>query len=106
MKHYVLVELEVTDPSWVAAYVQNVTKLIEQRGGRYLARTSNIQKLEGDRKAPSLIVLVEWPSKEIADSFYSSDEYRPYLQARLQGARSELMVVAGEDVTKRAQVPE
>jgi uncharacterized protein (DUF1330 family) len=37
MKHYVVVELEVTDPSWVAAYVENVTKLIELRRGRYLA---------------------------------------------------------------------
>lgn len=106
MKHYVIAEIEVTDQSWVASYVQNVTKLIEQRGGRYLARTSHIDKLEGERKAPQLVVIIEWPSKDVADAFYKSDEYRPYLQSRLRGARNELLLVAGEDITKTARVPE
>jgi uncharacterized protein (DUF1330 family) len=106
MKHYVVVEIEVTDQNWVASYVKNVTKLIEQRGGRYLARTSRIDKLEGERKAPQLVVIIEWPSREIADAFYESDEYRPYLQSRLQGARNDLFLVAGEDITKTARVPE
>ena len=52
MKYYTVGEIEITDQSWVPAYVQNVTKLVEQRGGRYLARTSKIEKLEGeDRKS-------------------------------------------------------
>ena len=37
MKYYTVGEIEITDQSWVPAYVQNVTKLVEQRGGRYLA---------------------------------------------------------------------
>lgn len=102
MKHYHVVELEITDPGWVPAYVQNVTKLIEQRGGRYLARTSNVQKVEGERPAPMMVVIVEWPSKEAAEAFYASEEYRPYLENRLKGARNEAMLVAGEDVTKAA----
>ena len=106
MKHYHLVELEITDRSWVAGYVQNVTKLIEQRGGRYLARTSNIQKLEGERQVPKLMVIVEWPSREAAEAFYTSEEYRPYLESRLKGARNEAMLVVGEDVTKAAHIPE
>ena len=104
MKHYHVVELEITDPSWVPAYVQDVTKLIEQHGGRYLARTSNIQKVEGERQAPKMVVIVEWPSKEAAETFYASVEYRPHLEKRLKGARNEAMLVAGEDVTKAARI--
>ena len=104
MKYYVVVEIDVTDPSWVSAYVNNVTKLVEQRGGRYLARTSTMDKLEGQRKAPQLMVIIEWPSREVAEAFYQSDEYRPYLQSRLKGARNELVLVAGEDITRTAQV--
>jgi uncharacterized protein (DUF1330 family) len=103
MKHYVVVEIDIHDPSWVPAYVKNVTELVEQHGGRYLARTSNIQKLEGERKVPQLMVIIEWPSKEVAENFYRSDEYEPYLQSRLSGARNELVLVAGEDITKTAQ---
>ena len=51
MKYYSVAEIEITDQSWVPAYVKNVTGLVEQRGGRYLARTSRIEKLEGERKA-------------------------------------------------------
>ena len=36
MKYYSVAETEITDRSWVSAYVQNVTKLVEQHGGRYL----------------------------------------------------------------------
>jgi uncharacterized protein (DUF1330 family) len=50
------------------------------------------------------MVIIEWPSKEIAEAFYRSDEYRPYLQSRLKGARNELMLVAGEDMTRAAQI--
>lgn len=103
MKYYVVAEIDITNPSWVPEYVKNVTELIEQRGGRYLARTSHIETLEGERKVPQLIVIIEWPSKEVAENFYRSDEYRPYLQNRLNGAQNELVLVAGEDITKTAQ---
>jgi|SRR5579872_2291315 len=106
MKHYHVVEVAIIDQSWVADYVQTVTKLIEQRGGRYLARTSNIQRVEGERPVPKLMVIVEWPSREVAEAFYASEEYRPYLQNRLKGARNEALLIAGEDVTKAAQILE
>lgn len=63
MKYYVIAEMQVTDPGWVTAYVENVTRLIEQRGGRYLARTSTIEKLEGERARPQVIVITEWPER-------------------------------------------
>jgi len=104
MKYYSVAEIEITDQSWVAAYVKNVTVLVEQRGGRYLARTSRIEKLEGQRKAPQIFLIIEWPSKEVATAFYESDEYRPYLQSRLEGATNEFLLVAGDDMTKTAQM--
>ncbi len=102
MKYYCVVELDVTDQSWVQQYIQNVTKLVERNGGRYLARTATIEKLEGERKVPGIIVILEWPSREAAITFYESDEYRPYLESRLAGARNESILVAGEDIAKIA----
>ena len=64
--------------------------VIEERGGRYLARTSRVIKLEGERPCPQLVLLLEWPSQELADAFYDSEEYRPYRERRLAGSRSEL----------------
>ncbi len=55
MKYYSVAQIEITEQSWIPAYVKNVTRLVEQRGGRYLARTSRIEKLEGERKASDLL---------------------------------------------------
>lgn len=104
MKYYCVVELNITDQRWIPSYVQNVTEMIERRGGRYLARTSNIEKLEGTREPPQMFLLVEWPSRDAAMAFYESDEYKPYLQSRLDGGSNELLLVAGEDITKTARI--
>ena len=104
MKYYLVGEIDVTDPSWVPEYVKNVTRIVEQRGGRYLARTSNVERIEGERKVPQIVVIIEWPSKEVAEACYESEEYRPYREKRIAGARNELMVVPGEDIAKTAEI--
>jgi uncharacterized protein (DUF1330 family) len=98
MKHYLVTELDVSNDNWVPSYLEKVTKLVEKNGGRYLARTPNIEKLEGDRKMPNILAIVEFPSKEAATSFYTSAEYQPYLRARQEGASTEMVLVAGEDI--------
>ena len=106
MKYYLVAEMEITDRSWVPEYVKNVTPMVEQRGGRFLARTSKVEKIEGERKLPQVFLIIEWPSKEAAEAFYESEEYRPYREARIAGAQNEFLLVAGEDVTKAAHIAE
>jgi len=45
MKYYAVAEIDITDRNWVGDYVKNVTRLVERAGGRYLARTSRIEKM-------------------------------------------------------------
>lgn len=104
MKHYGIIELDVTDPAWTREYVADVTGMVERRGGRYLARTTRIEHPEGGREAPQVVVLIEWPSKEVADAFYDSEEYRPHREARRAGSRTDILVVAGEDVNGAANI--
>jgi uncharacterized protein (DUF1330 family) len=59
MKVYSVAELDVTDPSWVGNYVKQVTPMVERFGGRYLARTANVEKFEGSRKLPQVFLLIE-----------------------------------------------
>lgn len=47
---------------------------------------------------------IQRPSKEAAATFYQFEEYRPYRQSRLQGARNEFLLVPGEDVAKLARI--
>lgn len=104
MKYYAVVELEITDRTWVPEYVKNVTKMVERHGGRYLARTSKLERVEGERKTPQVFLIIEWPSKEAAEDFYESENYRPYRESRIAGAKNEFLLVAGEDMTNTAQI--
>ena len=106
MKYYAVAEIDLTDRSWVLEYVKNVTPMVERYGGRYLARTSRIEKLEGDRRTPQVFLIIEWPSREAALAFHESEEYRPYRESRLQGSTNEFLLVAGEDINKVANIPD
>ena len=105
MKYYAVAEIDITDPGWVPAYVKDVTRLVERHGGRYLARTSLVEKMEGERPAPQIALIIEWPSRDAAMAFYESAEYRPYRTSRMQGVRNEFALVAGEDMSHVARIP-
>jgi uncharacterized protein (DUF1330 family) len=97
MSCYFIATIDVTDKSWVRAYLKEVTPLVERHGGRYLARTPKVEILEGGRKPPGVCVILEFPSREAALAFYESPEYAPHRRARQAGAVNEGMLVAGED---------
>lgn len=106
MKYYCVAEFDVTDKGWVPEYVREVTGLVERYGGRYLARTPKVERLEGEAEAkvPQVFLIIEWPSREAALAFYESEEYAPYLRSRLKGSAGSLFLVAGEDVTGTSSV--
>ena len=104
MRYYAVAEIDITDSGWVEDYVANVTGLVQARGGRYLARTPRIEKLEGERPVSGVFLIIEWPSKEVAEAFYECEEYRPYRESRVRGARNEFVLVAGEDQVGAARI--
>ena len=104
MKCYAVAEIEVTDPAWVREYITRVTGMVERRGGRYLARTPQVERIEGERDTPQTFLIIEWPSRQVAEEFYESEEYAPFRDARIAGARNEFLLVAGEDSNGVANV--
>ena len=97
MKYYAVVEFTVTNPEWLPEYGVEVTKMVEKWEGKYLARTSELEVIEGDIEPKTIAVIIEWPSKDAAISFYNSEEYKPFLDARLAGSKGTFMLVAGKD---------
>jgi len=104
LKYYAVAEIDITDASWVPAYVEHATALVEKHGGRYLARTPSFEQIEGERSRPQIYLLIEWPSKEAAEGSYESDEYRPYRESRQRGSRGQFVLVAGEDISGVARI--
>lgn len=96
MEHLIIVETDITDPSWVQDYLIKVTPLVLSHGGSYITRSSASKLLEGEHK-PQYSLVAKFPSKEAALEFYNSDEYAPFKAARQKGSRSRFVLVPVEN---------
>jgi uncharacterized protein (DUF1330 family) len=57
-----------------------------------------VEKIEGYAGAPNIMVLMEFPAKEAAQSFDSDPDYKPYLDDRLAGSSGNMVLFADEDI--------
>jgi uncharacterized protein (DUF1330 family) len=97
MSHYVVLLATPTSEEWIPEYIAAVPPLVDQHGGKYLARTASLERLEGTGDHPALIGILEFPSKEAAEAWYNDPAYKPHLQARLEGANNDFFLVEGKD---------
>jgi uncharacterized protein (DUF1330 family) len=95
MAAFVVGRVTVHDPSWIEDYIPSVQALVGSHGGRYLVRSTELEQVEGEGEPPTVVVVIEFPSKEAAQGFYTSAEYKPYLEARQAGASTELILTEG-----------
>ena len=94
MKGYVVANLTVTDAAGFAEYGAKVADVVARYDGRYLIRAGAIHPREGDLGLDRFVVL-EFPSMEAAELFYSSAEYAPLLALREATTRSQVAIVEG-----------
>ena len=92
MSAYLLVQVKVTDEEQYAQYRALTPAIIEKYGGRFLARGGEFRVLEGPDDL-NRVVLIEFPSLEMAQSFYDSPEYREARAIRETAARGQLIAV-------------
>ncbi|MEO1505787.1 MAG: DUF1330 domain-containing protein [Pseudomonadota bacterium] len=97
MPFYSLISSTPTSEDWIPSYVEAVGPIVAKHGGKYLARTTNYERLEGAGENPAAIVMIEWPNKAAGIAFMNDPEYQPYLKARLAGSTSHHFLVDGDD---------
>lgn len=94
MPAYIIVELEVTDPTSFDEYRQQVPATIAKYGGRYVVRGGQTETLEGGWN-PKRIVVLEFASVDQAKRWYNSDEYHAPKALRFRSAKSKAILVEG-----------
>ncbi len=97
MTYYSVLDVTPTAQDWVPAYVSVSSALVEKHGGKYIARTNVHERLEGNREAPALRIIIEWPSRQAALDFMNDPEYVPHLNARTAGSISNHYLIEGND---------
>ncbi|WP_261817859.1 DUF1330 domain-containing protein [Vibrio gallicus] len=95
MAFYSVLEVSPTSDSWGAEYAAASGAIVAKHGGKYIARTTNHMRLEGEGEDPIARVILWWPSKEAALAFMNDPEYAPHLKARTEGSISHHVLIEG-----------
>ncbi len=97
MTYFSVLAVTPTTEDWILDYIGPANALVAKHGGKYLARTSSHERLEGEGEDAALQIIIEWPSKEAAMAFMSDPEYVPHLKARTAGSNSHHFLIEGKD---------
>jgi len=93
---YLIADIRVINAQRYDEYRAVVRGAIRAQGGRYLARTDQIQILEGNW-APPRLVLVEFPDMAAAQAFRQSAEYLKARDICANAAMVDMVLVEGVD---------
>lgn len=96
MPGYVIVDVDVKDPTAYAAYRAKAPATITAFGGRYLVRGGDVAHVETGWDVTRFVIL-EFPSLARAKAWYESPAYQAILPIRLTSTRSRMMMVEGLD---------
>ena len=87
MTAYLLIDLNITDRAGFGEYPPKAWPLIQKHGGKVTHRISKFEAMEGDW-APRRMVIIEFPSKDLARAFLEDPDYKPIKAIRLRTAVS------------------
>lgn len=95
MKAYVVVQQSrFLDRARFEAYREEVLATVEAHGGRFLVRGGAVTVKEGGWPFERLVML-EFPSRAAAETWYGSPEYQKILPLRLDSVEGSFLVVDG-----------
>jgi uncharacterized protein (DUF1330 family) len=94
MSAYIFVSVEVCDHVRYEDYRKTVLPTIEAYGGRFLVRGGKMEVLEGNWPARRIVIL-EFPSAEIARRWWNSPEYASPKALRQATSQTEMILIEG-----------
>ena len=95
MSAYAIGGVTIRDPSWLAEYRPKVEELVKKHRGKYLVRSGEMARLEGDGELPDVLVVLEFPSMEEAQAWHDDPEYAPLIKLRQSGSDMDFVLVDG-----------
>lgn len=91
---YFVIDAKIKDFERIKPYQLAVEKTYVPFGGKRLVVAGNVDVLEGD--APrGVVVIMQFPSMELARAWHDSPEYQAILGHRLAAAESHAFLVEG-----------
>ncbi|MEM9854183.1 MAG: DUF1330 domain-containing protein [Pseudomonadota bacterium] len=86
MPAYSILAVTPSNDEWIPDYLPKANALVKKHGGSYLARTAEHEQIEGKDTPAALRIIIAWPSRQAALDFENDPDYKPHLDARLNGS--------------------
>ena len=94
-KGYLVANIRVTDKEKFQEFSGMAGPVIQKFGGKVLARGPGADRHEGSLSG--VVMMIEFASKEIAETFYFSHEYQAAKAVRDECSETDLMIIEGAD---------
>jgi uncharacterized protein (DUF1330 family) len=94
MSAYIIVEIEVTDPTGYEEYKKLAGASVATFGGKYVVRGGQTEVLEGDWN-PKRIVILEFASMQRAKDWLHCEDYAEPRKMRHRTAKTNMILVDG-----------
>jgi uncharacterized protein (DUF1330 family) len=91
---YIIVDVEVHNPAEYENYKKLTPGSLVNYQGKFIVRGGETITLEGDWK-PSRIVVLEFPTLELAKAWWASEEYAEAKALRHRTAKSRMIAIQG-----------
>ena len=92
-KGYVVANIRVEDQEKFKQFSGMAGPAIKKYGGKVLARGPDADRLEGDLSG--IVMLIEFESKEAANTFYYSEEYQAAKAVREACSDTNFIIIEG-----------
>ena len=94
MPAYIIARVDVQDHQRYAEYTRHTPRVVGQYGGRFVARSPQVETLEGEPETRRVVV-IEFPSAEDARTWYESPEYTAVKRLREGAGDGQFVIVEG-----------
>lgn len=94
MAAYLIVEISIHNPAEYEDYKKLTPGSLKNYQGKFIVRGAKTECLEGEWN-PERIVVLEFPSVELAKAWWASEEYAPAKALRQRTAHTKMLLVEG-----------
>jgi uncharacterized protein (DUF1330 family) len=84
----------------IVRYLEEIDATLEPYRGRFLVHGGEITEMEGSW--PGALVVIEFPSRELATAWYASDAYQAIVALRTRNSDSVAIIAEGVKPGHRA----
>lgn len=94
MSAYLITDIDITDVSLYGQFLEQVTSVVENHGGKFVVRGGAIEVVLGDW-SPKRIAVLQFDSVEQIHTFLNSPEYTALNDIRAKSSNINMIVVDG-----------